>query len=124
MKNQDNIAKQLNDITARLENLRLSNKRIGDEINAAIEEINNLQAVVEYTEESQEQRTSSVPRKEVKLDLQGFKRYNGHPVRILNTKRGEPNTGKVKTIGKLYVTVELPDGSTRRRIPKNLRILK
>ena len=92
MKNQDNIAKQLNDITARLENLRLSNKRIGDEINAAIEEINNLQAVVEYTEESQEQRTSSVPRKEVKVDLQGFKRYNGHPVHILNTKRGEPQT--------------------------------
>ena len=58
-----------------------------------------------------------------KLTLESSKNNIGRSVEILNPKRNEPNIGTIDKVGKLYVTIKLPNGVYKKRIPKNLKLI-
>ena len=64
------------------------------------------------------------PLREIKFALEESKKLIGRRVKILNPSKNEPNIGTIATVGKIYVTVELPGGIQRKRIPKNLRLVQ
>ena len=60
---------------------------------------------------------------EAKVTLEQCRSKIGQKVRIINTKPGEPNVGKIHRVGKLYITVKLPDQTLKRRVADNLRLI-
>ena len=60
---------------------------------------------------------------ESKLTLEQYKRLIGRRVRLVNPHKGEPDTGTITGVGKLYITVRLTEELSRNRQAKNLRLL-
>ena len=48
----------------------------------------------------------------------------GQKVRIINPNSGEPNSGKIKSAGKFFVTVTKDNGDIAKRAAKNLRLIR
>ena len=61
---------------------------------------------------------------ETKFSLEEGRRLIGRRVRILNPSKNEPYIGTIAAVGKIYVTVELPGGTQRKRFTKNLRLMQ
>ena len=60
-------------------------------------------------------------RKATREEYQGL---IGSRVRIINPGKDEPDIGYVHSVGKLYITVEIPGALRKQRIAKNLRLLE
>ena len=105
------------------------------ELQEIIEEIEALKVtqatthrIIERLEEKvsrlvRNNRQSQVVIGESKLTLEQFKRKIGRRVRLINPHKGEPDTGTITGVGKLYITVELTNEVSRNRQAKNLRLL-
>ena len=120
----EEFSKTLKEINRKLRNLQIIHDRTGREINEINREIEKLEASTEESRRNRENKSKQRPIVEQvkKLTLSDCRKRIGHRVFILNPRSGDPNVGRIESVGDLYVTVRLPNQQTRQRIPKNLRL--
>ena len=99
-----------------LEDLHSEQVAISNRIKEVAEE---LKALSLHSKEVEPRRI-----KEHKVTLEDCRYLTRRKVRILNPKRGEGNIGEIQKTGTLYVIIELEDGTVKRRIASNLRLLE
>ena len=92
------------------------------EIEGLIQEVEKLKETTSLEATGGKQQVETPKIKERKATLDEYKYLTGHQVRIINPSGGEGNIGTVDKTGRLYVTVRLPNGEFKNRIPKNLRV--
>ena len=106
MSSGDKLAEVIRD----LERVKISHERTGKLIENLSEKILLLQAPKEeITERS--------------FTIEESRYLLGRRVRITNPAKREPNVGKILSVGKLFITVDLGEGLKRNRIAKNLKLI-
>ena len=103
-----------------LRNLRAEHQELGRKIQDLNESLQAL-AISDQHEAIETKKPSSG---EQKISLNECKNLIGKTVRITNPHRGEPDTGMIARVGKLYITVKLPGENYRRRVASNLRLVR
>ena len=107
--NQDKLTK----LSQEIRDLRRDQKSLTDKIDKLSEELHTLNL-----ETNQSQGT-----KETKVTLDQCRSSIGKTVRIINPKPGETDVGQIYGVGQLYVTVQLPNQTLKRRVASNLRLI-
>ena len=102
---------EISEICVELENLRLEQVSLNNRITSLEGRL-------------REWRKGKTLNKRSKLTLEEYRSKIGKTVKIVNPKPNEPSVGSVIKVGSLYITVELPNGTRRRRIASNLLLLE
>ena len=108
----------------KLEKIDRKIRKLEDEHQRTLVSIKHITQEIEeiqiWFNESGINEPRSPPRK---LTLADCESNIGERVRILNPSFGEADKGKIKKVGRLYVTIELEDGKSKRRFPKNIELI-
>ena len=107
---------KINEITKTLNELVVFHEKAGETIDKLKEEVASL------TSQKGKPRPTPIP-KESGVTLEECRYLIGRRVRIVNPGKGEENFGTIVSTGRLYITVELSDGTKKLRIAKNLRLI-
>ena len=124
MNRYDSLKREVDEIRARLGNIRLNLQRRVDEVDETILAVEDIQEKI-AEERSKAKNTKKIGTiKERKLELNVFKKLIGRQVRIVNPNAKGQNLGIVSGVGTLYVLITLPNGESTRRMAKNLRLIE
>ena len=102
---------EIGDIIQALEELKVSHRRTGDLIHRLDQQISTL--APKSTEKPVYRRVT----------LEECRSLINRRFMIVNPGQGEPNQGKLSSVGKLYATITLPTGQKKQRIAKNIRLI-
>ena len=100
----------LGDVIRELEKVKISHERTGKLLKTLSDKIERLQ-------DNQQGIT------ERNITLEESRYLIGEQVRIVNPHKGEKNIGSILAVGKLFITVDLGEGTKRNRVAKNLRLI-
>ena len=105
------------EISRALEKLTLSHQRTE-------EAIRKLSLEVEIRKRGYSKNRDNKPNimREQKLTKEKYEHLIRSRVRIINPGKDEPNIGYVHSVGKIYITIEIPGGIKKQRIAKILRL--
>ena len=113
---------EINILSDQLEQLYLEHSTIGEKIRAVSQELRNLSRADRNSKRPN--RVKSELRTERKVSLEECHSLVGRKVRIINPKKLEECFGRITKVGTLYITIQLPNGSTKRRIASNIRLIQ
>ena len=108
---------RLEEITKQLHEISIYHQRTGE----AIKKIH--QEVASIIKDSNKKRAKTPIVAETPVTTEECRGLIGRTVRIINPGRGEVGTGIIESVGKLYITIILPNGTKKLRIAKNIRLL-
>ena len=107
----------LEEITKQLQELTIYHRKSGEAINRLQRELASLRS------DRIKSKTKTPIVAEIAVTTEECRSLIGNRVRIVNPGRGEANTGTIESVGKLYITVALPNGVKKLWIAKNIRLL-
>ena len=105
---------RLKEITKQLQDLTLYHQKTGEAIERIRQELTSIT--------DSKTKTSIVA--EALVTTEECRKLIGRRVRIINPGRGETNVGIIESVGKIYITIILPNGTKKVRIAKNIRLLR
>ena len=117
MINLRNLLTKIEKLDKKAVKLEKDHKETLTSIEHILQEIHEIQLLIN---ESGLTLPPPVPKQ---LTIADYRKKIGRPVKILNPKFGEPDQGNIEKVGRVYVTVKLPNGSFKKRIPKNIVLL-
>ena len=126
MEQKQEILRKVKEINAAAGNLRLSYQRLEWQFDRLIEETENLTKELEELSLQDKKPAKREIRQgvEIKVSLEECRGLIGSEVRIINPTSGEPNLGKIKSVGRYFVTITKTNGDTTKRAAKNVRLIQ
>ena len=116
--NQKQQETSIEQISKAIEELTLSHRRTGEALQRLSFEVEVLKSRITRARDNK-----PLVIRERKVTREEYQDLIGSRVRIINPGKDEPDIGYVHSVGKLYITVEIPGALRKQRIAKNLRLL-
>ena len=110
----DQLRDRLNELIDKFEEIQITQARLEEsvlEVHLTIEDLD---------EDLYDLRTRKLIESEEGLDT--YRASLGKEVRIVNPGPGEYDIGIIRSVTESHVHVDLPNGTSRRRLPSNLRL--
>ena len=110
MDNTNQTFDRIEELTEELKNLSIEHTTVGAKISKVAQELHRLYQLSSNSKPKQEKRAR---RKERKITIEECRNSVGRRVRITNPKVLEECFGTILKVGTLYVTIQLPNKSTK-----------